>query len=158
MEQVTMDPREPVAGEAFIGPACALDIRHHHGSLSVAHLEASIQWFCRMFGFEQESLVELPHLPARVAMLRKGALRIELFEVVGSRPASPERRVPDEDLKTRGTKHFAFAVRNVNAAAEELRARGADVVFVKELPFASFAFIRDNDGNLIELLQQPDLF
>lgn len=139
-------------------PADPLDIRHHHGAVSVADLEATVAWYGRMFGFAVESRVTLAHVPARVAVLRRGALRIELFEVEGSRPASPERSVPDDDLRTRGNKHFAFAVRSVRAAAEELGRRGAQIVFVKELPFASFAFIRDPDGNLIELLQQPDLW
>jgi hypothetical protein len=49
-------------------------------------------------------------------------------------------------------------VRDIDAAAQELRNRGADVVFVKHMKEASVLFVRDNAGNLIEMFQQPDLW
>jgi methylmalonyl-CoA/ethylmalonyl-CoA epimerase len=91
-------------------------------------------------------------------MLRRGDLRVELFEVPGAASLPEDRRDPHRDLRTHGNKHVAFAVQDVHAAVDELRTRGADIVFVKDFDFASCAFIRDNAGNLIELLQQPDLW
>lgn len=126
--------------------------------MSVPNLEESIAWYTRMLDFRLESVVKLAHVPANVAMLRRGELRIELFEVPGAAPLPPERRIPDEDLRTHGNKHVAFAVRDIDAAVDELRRRGADIVFLKKFEFAAVAFIRDNAGNLIELLQQPDLW
>ncbi|MCC7462263.1 MAG: VOC family protein [Gammaproteobacteria bacterium] len=126
--------------------------------MSVPNLEESIAWYTRMLDFKVESVVQLAHVPANVAMLRRGELRIELFEVPGAAPLPPERRVPDEDLRTHGNKHVAFAVRDIDVAVDELRRRGADIVFLKKFEFAAVAFIRDNAGNLIELLQQPDLW
>jgi len=111
-----------------------------------------------MLGFAVESTVFLDFVPAKVAMLRRDNLRIELFEVPGAAPAPKSRHDPDEDLRTHGNKHVAFAVQDVHAAVDELRRRGADIVFVKHFEFASCAFIRDNAGNLIELMQQPDLW
>lgn len=133
-------------------------LKHHHGAVSVPDLERAIDWYARMLGFEVESRVLLAHVPARVATLRREGLRIELFEVEGSQPASPERRVPDLDLRTQGTKHFAFAVPDIDAAVAALQARGVDLVFHKRLPFAAFAFVRDDFGNLIEFIEQPDLW
>jgi hypothetical protein len=50
-------------------------------------------------------------------------------------------------------------VKDVRAAAEELKRRGVDIVFVVDLgPGVTVSFIRDNAGNLIELTQQPDLW
>lgn len=126
--------------------------------MSVPNLEESIAWYGKMLDFRLESVVKLAHVPAKVAMLRRGELRIELFEVPGAAPLPPERRIPDEDLRTHGNKHLAFAVRDIDVAVDELRHRGADIVFVKKFEFAAVAFIRDNAGNLIELLQQPDLW
>ena len=134
------------------------EIKHHHGAMSVPNLEESIAWYTRMLDFQLESVVKLAHVPANVAMLRRGELRVELFEVPGAAPLPPERRIPDEDLRTHGNKHVAFAVRDIDVAVDELRRRGADIVFVKKFEFAAVAFIRDNAGNLIELLQQPDLW
>jgi len=88
-----------------------------------------------------------------VAVLKNGPLHIELFQVPDAQPASPERRIPDQDLHTHGNKHVAFAVADVRTLAEELRRRGADIVWVKEFKFGSNAFIRDNSGNLLEFVQ-----
>lgn len=136
----------------------AFELKHHHGAVSVPDLERAAAWYQRVFGFSVESRVHLAHVPARVATLRREDLRIELFEVQGSQPAPASRRVPDEDLKTQGNKHFAFAVRDLRAVVRQLQQLQVDIVFFKELDFASFAFIRDDFGNLVELLQQPDLW
>jgi methylmalonyl-CoA/ethylmalonyl-CoA epimerase len=88
-------------------------------------------------------------------MLRNGPLHMELFEVQGAKSLPVERREPDSDLKTHGNKHVSFAVGNVHEFAAELRRRGADVVWVKEMKHGSNIFIRDNAGNLIEFVQGP---
>lgn len=134
------------------------DLKYHHAGISVPDLESSIAWYSTMLGFEVEARNNHPHPPAKVAFLRRGDLRIELFEVTGASPLPGDRRVPDKDLCTHGNKHVAYAVQNVRAAAEELKRRGVDVVFVLDIANVSVAFIRDNAGNLIELFQQPDLW
>lgn len=135
-----------------------LDLKHHHAAASVPDLEASIAWYCKVLGFEVEKRAHLPPVPAKVAFLRRGNLRIELFEADQAAPLPPERRDPHADLKVHGNKHVAFAVRDIEKAAAELRTRGADIVFVKHMKDASVLFLRDNSGNLIELFQQPDLW
>lgn len=87
-------------------------------------------------------------------MLKNGPLRIEIFHVPGAEPLPAQRRVPDTDLLTHGNKHVAFAVQDVRAFADELRRRGADIVWVREMPQGSSLFIRDNSGNLIEFVQE----
>jgi methylmalonyl-CoA/ethylmalonyl-CoA epimerase len=138
--------------------ALRFPLKHHHGAISVPDLGRAVAWYRRVLGFELETEVKLAHIPAQVATLRRGDLRIELFHVAGARPASPDRRVPDFDLKTHGNKHFAFAVPDLDKAVEQLRALSVDVVFAKRLEFAAFAFIRDEFGNLIEFIEQPDLW
>lgn len=138
--------------------AHSFDLKYHHAGISVPDLESSIAWYSTMLGFEVEARNNHPHPPAKVAFLRRGDLRIELFEVTGASPLPGDRRVPDKDLCTHGNKHVAYAVQNVRAAAEELKRRGVDVVFVLDIANVSVAFIRDNAGNLIELFQQPDLW
>jgi len=61
-------------------------------------------------------------------------------------------------LRTHGNQSVAFAVQDVRAAVDELRRRGADIVFVKDFDFAGGVFIRDNAGNLTELMQEPNLW
>jgi catechol 2,3-dioxygenase-like lactoylglutathione lyase family enzyme len=128
----------------------------HHVGVSVADMDGSIDWWQRMLGFSLLRRYWLDSIPAEIAMLANGAVHVELLCSPDARPASPERRVPDDDLKTCGNKHVAFSVADVRGLAERLRARGVDVVWIKDLPGGrSAAFIRDNEDNLIELVQFP---
>ena len=86
------------------------------------------------------------------------ALAHKLFEVPGAKPLPEERRQPDLDVKTHGNEHIAFAIKDVDSVAEQLRARGADVFWVRRDPHGANIFIRDNSGNLIEFVQEPDMF
>jgi methylmalonyl-CoA/ethylmalonyl-CoA epimerase len=132
-----------------------LEFWHHHGGLSVPDLEAAIAWWRAVLGFEVVKRFPIPAIPATVAMLRNGPLHIELFEVSGAKPLPEERRQPDSDLHTHGNKHISFAVHSVREFAAELERRGADIVWVKEMLHGANIFIRDNAGNLIEFVQEP---
>ena len=135
-----------------------LDLKHHHGGVSVPDLEASIRWYAEVLDFEVEQRLEIPAIPAKVAMLRRGDLRLELFEVPGAQPLPEERRHPNLDLRTHGNKHLAFAIKDIDSAERELRSRGADIVWVRRFEFGSNIFVRDNSGNLIELVLQPEMW
>jgi methylmalonyl-CoA/ethylmalonyl-CoA epimerase len=143
----------------MIDPASPLPIlKHHHGAMSVPDLEAAIAWYARVLGFELEKRFLIPAIPAEVAMLRREQLRIELFEVPGAQPLPDERREPNSDSRTHGNKHIAFAVPDVDAAAEQLRAQQVDIVWVKRFPWGANIFLRDIAGNLIELVEEPSLW
>lgn len=130
-----------------------LEFWHHHGGISVPDLDAAIGWWSAVLGFEVLARFPIPAIPADVAMLRNGPLHIELFQVPGARALPAERREPHGDLLTHGNKHLSFAVENVQVFAAELRRRGADIVWVREMPQGANIFIRDNAGNLIEFVQ-----
>jgi methylmalonyl-CoA/ethylmalonyl-CoA epimerase len=68
------------------------------------------------------------------------------------------RRDVQEDLRTHGTKHVAYAVRNIAALIAELERRNADIVMSRMDETAAFAYVRDNSGNLIEFFEQVDLW
>ncbi len=91
-------------------------------------------------------------------MLRRGNLRIELFEVSDYVPAHESRRSSSRDLRAQGNKYLAFSVKDVRAADENLRHRGADILFIQDFEWGSSAFIRDNVGNVIELVQESKLW
>jgi methylmalonyl-CoA/ethylmalonyl-CoA epimerase len=139
-------------------PAHRFELKYHHAGVSVPDLESSIAWYRTMLGFEVETRNNHPHPPAKVAFLRRGDLRIELFEVTGAAPLPEDRRIPDKDLCTHGNKHVAFAVKDVRVVVDDLTRQGADIVFVLDIAHVTVAFIRDNAGNLIELFQEPDLW
>jgi methylmalonyl-CoA/ethylmalonyl-CoA epimerase len=134
------------------------EIKHHHAAMSVPNLEDSIGWYEGVLGFELERRFHIAAIPADCAMLKRDGLRIELFHVAGANAAALERRHPDTDAQTHGNKHAAFAVRDIAPVERELRARGADIVFVKKHEMGANIFIRDNAGNLIEFVEQPEMW
>jgi methylmalonyl-CoA/ethylmalonyl-CoA epimerase len=134
----------------------SLEFWHHHVGVSVPDLAASIAWYERVLGFQLVRRLHIESIPAAVAILKHGAMHIELFQVEGAKTLPTERREPDSDVRTHGNKHVAFGVADVESFAAELRRRGADVVWVKHFDHGGAnIFIRDNAGNLIEFLHAP---
>jgi methylmalonyl-CoA/ethylmalonyl-CoA epimerase len=126
----------------------------HHVGISVADLEASIAWYERVLGFRLEAVVAVPEDDGRVAMLVQDGFRVELFEVPGAAALPPARREPGSDLRTHGVKHLAYRVRDIEAHAGRLRALGVDIVWdVRVHEDVKVIFVRDNTGNLVELVE-----
>ena len=96
-------------------------------------------------------------IKARVAFLKHGEFSIELFEIEGAKPLPEERRIPNLDIQTHGTKHLAFAVKDIREFVDRLKEKGVDIamdIFPMEEDLV--CFIRDNSGNLLELIQPPE--
>lgn len=127
----------------------------HHGGVCVPDLEDAINWYNTFLGFEVEKQFDIPPANARVAMVRKGDLRFEIFEVKDAAPLPEERRMPDTDLRTHGNKHVAFKVDDVEEFINDMEARGADIAFVVREKFGKGCFLRDCAGNLIEFVEEP---
>jgi catechol 2,3-dioxygenase-like lactoylglutathione lyase family enzyme len=127
----------------------------HHGGVSVPSLDAAIDWYGNVLGFEVEKRFFIKAANAKAAMVRKGPLRFELFEVAGAAPLPEDRRHPPTDLKTHGNKHVAFRVDDLEAFLAEMGAKNADVAFVVREAFGKGCFIRDCAGNLIEFVEEP---
>lgn len=132
------------------------DFTFHHGGVSVPSLDDAVDWYARVLGFEEERRFTIPQARARVAMIRKGPLRFELFEVEGAAPLPVGRRMPDADLRTHGTKHLAFRVADLDAFLAEMMDKGADIALVVRADFGKGCFLRDQAGNLIEFVEEPD--
>jgi methylmalonyl-CoA/ethylmalonyl-CoA epimerase len=128
---------------------------HHHGALSVPDLAAAKEWYAAILGFTYERGRFVEAIPAEMAMLKNGPLRIELFQPANGVIPSEPRNTPDADIRSFGFKHIAFATADVFALEADLRARGADIIFVAATPTGGTLFIRDPFGNTIEFVQQP---
>jgi len=137
-------------------PMPSFELKPHHGGISVPDLDASIAWYRDMLGFTVDLVMDIPADTGRLAMLKNGDFRVELFEVPGAAPLPDDRRYVDRDIRTHGMKHMAYVVRDVETLIAELRARGVDIVWdVQEHGGMKAAFVRDNSGNLVELMEGP---
>ena len=132
------------------------DFSFHHGGVSVPSLEQAIAWYGRVLGFEVETRFHIEAAGADAAMVRKGPLRFELFEVAGAAPLPAERRHPPSDLRTHGNKHVAFRVDDIESFLAEMTAKQVDIAFVVREDFGKGCFIRDCAGNLIEFVEEPN--
>lgn len=128
----------------------------HHGGVSVPSLDAAIEWYGRVLSFEVEKRFWIAAARSHTAMIRKGPLRFELFEVEGAAPLPDDRRHPPADLKTHGNKHLAFRVDDLEEFLAEMEGKGADIAFVVREEFGKGAFVRDCAGNLIEFVEEAN--
>lgn len=126
----------------------------HHCGISVPDLEASVNWYREMLGFSVVKRLTIDVVPARIAFLKHGDFHIELFQIEGATPLPDDRRYPNRDICTHGTKHIAFAVDNVPGFIAALKKHGVDIAMdVSMMEGKAMAFIRDNSGNLIEIVE-----
>ena len=126
-----------------------------HCGISVANMQASIDWYSKMLGFELLSRKQVDMLKCEVAFLKTGDFELELFCHQDTIPLPPDRSIPDKDIQTQGIKHVCYAVENVAQLLDDLRSKGADIVFgPMEMEGTLIGFIRDNTGNLIEFMQK----
>jgi catechol 2,3-dioxygenase-like lactoylglutathione lyase family enzyme len=131
------------------------DIALDHVALSVPDLDASIAWYAKMFGFKVLRRSGQADAAMQTATIERGNVNIELFQLRGAASLPESRRNPSEDFRTHGVKHFAFYVKDVRAVVAELKAKGVQIAFdIRENPGAVFAFVSDNAGNAVELIQR----
>jgi catechol 2,3-dioxygenase-like lactoylglutathione lyase family enzyme len=132
--------------------------RTHHVSLSVADLDAMERWYGAAFGLrEVVERVELPEPAVRTVLLRApSGLRIELIERPGSIPDPFSD--PLEAALRQGFGHWALEIDDLEQAVAELTSVGAEIVWPPAdavQPGGRFAYVRDPEGNLLELVQMP---
>ena len=126
----------------------SFSLKVHHFGVSVANMEESVAWYRDMLGFAVAKREEFKALRGKVVFMKKGDFYVELFEIEDAAPLPEDRRYPDRDLKTHGMKHITFVVADPAAVMAYLKEKGVDVAMESERA----NFIRDNTGNLIELV------
>ena len=131
--------------------------RFHHVSLSVTDLDAQQHWYQTALGFEEVvEQFELPEPPVRTAVLRSAdGVRVELIERHGASRAEVYAD-PLDTSRALGYGHWALEVPDLDQAFAYLTAGGAEAVWPPApavAPGAKFAYVKDPEGNLIELIQ-----
>jgi catechol 2,3-dioxygenase-like lactoylglutathione lyase family enzyme len=146
-------PAIPIAPRSEFGAELGARIRGQQDPLSkppptvryfVDDLEAAVDFYCRLLGFE----AELRPSPT-FAMLYRGELRLLLSLPVGTH-VMPDGTVPQPG----GWNRISLRVSNLADTVAALRSQGAR--FRNEIvsgPAVDIALVQDPAGNLVELFQ-----
>ncbi|MEU3984006.1 VOC family protein [Streptomyces sp. NPDC026672] len=134
-------------------------IQFAHVAISVKDLAGQERWYRKAFGFNRTvERFELPDPHVQTAVLENGdGLRIELIERSGSARVSSYTD-PLDAAREQGYNHWAMNVRNLDRTYAQLIKVGATAVWSPAdavEPGARFAYVKDPEGNLIELIQPP---
>lgn len=133
-----------------------------HAGLTVADFERSVAWYHEAFGFllvsedwlgAEETAALFPLYGVKDARVRMGFLRapggsvIELFEFEPKAEAGPLA------WNAPGFTHAALDVSGLPSWMRHLKERGVDFVTpAQKTGNVDWAFLRDPDGNLLELI------
>lgn len=128
-------------------------IRPLHVGISVGDMDASLAWYEKNLGFTLVDDEYVPPLGARICFIQNGDFQLELFRYDEPQALPEDRRHPDTDLRTIGTKHVAFEVADYPAVKERFLANGVDIAHEAVMAGNNVMFIRDNSGVLLELIQ-----
>lgn len=131
----------------------ALDFHHH--ALSVPDIEAAARWYADLLDFHLESRFALPG-NIQAAFLKRGAMRIELFQVPSPQPMAEARRDPRRDLHTLGHKHICFQTQDYDQMRRRLAEAGIAIILEVGKDRNQGFFFNDMAGNVIEILRRAE--
>ncbi len=137
---------------------------HSHTSFTVSSLDRSVVFYRDALGFAVERtfeaegdrisrIVAMPGAHLKIALLALGNFRLELIQYI-----SPPGKRLDLSSNNTGASHIAFFVEDIQAAYQELKAKG---VQFRSLPTSAddtrplVAYFSDPDGITLELQQRP---
>lgn len=131
-----------------------LSERLHHVGIAVSDLETSLQWYRQKLDFavEKRFTLEEAHVEI-VKLISRGGVRVELLKST----ANDALGEGDDGVVTPRAKHICFEVDDIEAAAEELRRRGIQLVQEPKVIEASReknCWIVDHEGNMIEFIEE----
>ena len=118
-------------------------IRGHHFSFSVADLDRSKEFYGQFLGFEE---IARPDFSVPGVWYKVGETEVHLIE----KPAHTDVGQPSPQL-TPLAGHSAFQIENYADAVEALTAAGVEIIELGEE--VGQLFLRDPDGNIIELIE-----
>jgi len=126
-----------------------------HIALSVSNIVRSVAFYKKHFGLKVSARYNFKDKGMAIVLLKKPGLTLELFEFKKRKPLPQYRKTLDNDLRTIGVKHFSLETNNISVAYNKFKR--ARVKFATDLRvFADgrrYFFIKDPDGNLLELME-----
>lgn len=125
-----------------------------HVGISVKNMEKSLEWYKVNLGFELISDFYADPLHARICFVGKDGFELELFQYDAPKDIPEDRKMPNTDLQTVGTKHVAFLTDDMKALKEGFVANKVDIAHEVSMGGDAVMFVRDPDGVLIEFIQK----
>jgi catechol 2,3-dioxygenase-like lactoylglutathione lyase family enzyme len=135
----------------------------HHTAISTPDLDRLTKFYRDLLGFEVESesgwpagieiadnIVGLKDSAAKIAMLKLGDFRLELFQFSSPEPKSSD---PNRPVCDHGLTHLAFTVEDIHAEYDRLVKAGMIFHCPPQNIGATVTYGRDPDGNVVELMQ-----
>ena len=135
----------------------------HHTAISTPDLNRLIRFYCDLLGFEVEwefswpagievsdNILGLKDTAAKVAMLKLGNFRLELFQFSSPEPKSSD---PNRPVIDHGLTHLAFTVEDIHAEYDRLVNAGMTFHCPPQNIGSTVTYGRDPDGNVVELMQ-----
>lgn len=129
-------------------------VRPLHVGISVKDMEVSLAWYEENLGFKIVSDDYIPPLKCRICFVEKDGFEIELFQHDNVKAMPEERKVPNTDLETIGTKHVAFLTDDMKALKERFVKNGVRIVSEGCMEGNAVIFVSDPDGVLVEFIQK----
>jgi len=142
-------------------------MKMNHVGISVSNIERTIAFYRDMFGMEEmtpvfpfsgpdfSEIMGVEDAQGRMTMLKKGNVRLELFEFANPKPKAKDPNYPVAD---HGYTHFGFDVDDLDAVYDKLKAAGVPIHCpVKDFESGIRAiYARDPDGYVFEAMETPD--
>jgi methylmalonyl-CoA/ethylmalonyl-CoA epimerase len=134
-----------------------MNLKPHHVGISIANMQDSIAWYEELLAFKLLWQKDFPEIKTQIAFLKNGDFEIELFEHYQTQALEDYRKQPLSDMKVQGTKHICFIIDDgIEEFYQKLVEGGVDIAMSLRLSppkDAMMCFIRDNTGNLIEIIE-----
>jgi len=121
----------------------------HHIAIIAGDYEASKHFYTEILGFTIiKETYRADRKSYKLDLAINGLYHVELFSF-------PDYRERASYPESKGLRHLAFAVENVEVAASELRASGVEVqgVRIDEITNKQFCFFYDPNGQPLELYE-----
>lgn len=132
-------------------------LKAHHVGVSIASMPEAIAWYQQNLDFEFCWENDFPEIKTKIAFLQHGDFKLELFQHYESEVMPEARKHPLTDMRQQGTKHICYEVESgLTALFERFKNKGVEIVMGPVLSppkDAMMGFIRDNTGNLIEIIE-----
>jgi glyoxylase I family protein len=126
-----------------------------HIGISVSSVRASSAFYGKHFGLKRAGTYRYKDIGLTIVILKKGSIKLELFEFKKSRSLPQYRKNLDSDMRALGVKHFSLEVAHITGSYNAFKK--AKVTLATDIRTFDtgqrYFFIKDPDGILVEIME-----